>query len=240
VTRVIRGAGGGGKGGGQQQGRTPTEASDSLRSKAYARVVDLLSEGEIEGLVDGARSIYLNDTPLQNRDGSYNFQGAVWVERRGTQSQAYVPGFDAVESSTSVGTEVLENTPITRAFTNPNINAIGVTIGIPQLSFQDEETGDVGGESVRLRIDLQTGGGVGQRQHSPGLWRDAAAGAVVGALRVPRHQPGRPCHALAGRHLRCRQHHHQDLGQGQQPVPADLCRARHRLRSVGRARGSAQ
>ncbi|MCE2910220.1 MAG: phage tail protein [Burkholderiaceae bacterium] len=159
MTRVIRGAGGGGKGGGQQQGRTPTEASDSLRSKAYARVVDLLSEGEIEGLVDGARSIYLNDTPLQNRDGSYNFQGAVWVERRGTQSQAYVPGFDAVESSTSVGTEVLENTPITRAFTNPNINAIGVTIGIPQLSFQDEETGDVGGESVRLRIDLQTGGG---------------------------------------------------------------------------------
>ena len=42
-------AGGGGKGGGGSA-RVAQEAPDSLRSKAYARVVDLVCEGEIEGL----------------------------------------------------------------------------------------------------------------------------------------------------------------------------------------------
>lgn len=36
----------------------------------YAIVYDLLCEGEIEGLVDGAASIYLNATPLMDADGN--------------------------------------------------------------------------------------------------------------------------------------------------------------------------
>ena len=52
----------GGKGGGSS--RTPVEAKDSLHSTSYARVLDLLSEGEIAGLVNGLQSIYLNTTPL--------------------------------------------------------------------------------------------------------------------------------------------------------------------------------
>ena len=60
------GGGGGGKDGGGQQQRTPTTASDSLESTQYALVLDLISEGEIEGLKDGSRSIYLNNTALAN------------------------------------------------------------------------------------------------------------------------------------------------------------------------------
>ena len=63
MTKLIIGAGGGGKGGGGSA-RVAQEAPDSLRSKAYARVVDLISEGEIEGLVDGLQSVYLDDTPI--------------------------------------------------------------------------------------------------------------------------------------------------------------------------------
>ena len=78
----IYGAGGGGKGGGSgQSARTPTVANDSLDSKQYATVVDLISEGEIQGLKDGLKSIFLNNTPLQNPNGSYNFQDVI-VETR--------------------------------------------------------------------------------------------------------------------------------------------------------------
>jgi hypothetical protein len=47
------GGGGGGKGGGAQSQpapRTPVIDPDSLNSKQYAQVLDLISEGEIEGL----------------------------------------------------------------------------------------------------------------------------------------------------------------------------------------------
>ena len=68
----IAGAGGGGgKGGGGSH--TPTEADDTLQSVQFASVLDVLSEGEIQGLEDGNKSIFLQDTPLQNADGSNNF-----------------------------------------------------------------------------------------------------------------------------------------------------------------------
>ena len=66
---IIGSGGGGGKGGGG--GGSPTEARDNLDSKQFAKVLDLLSEGEIGGLVDGAKSIFINNTALQNADGSY-------------------------------------------------------------------------------------------------------------------------------------------------------------------------
>ena len=95
MTELIIGAGGGGKGGGGASARVAQEAPDSLRSKAYARVVDLISEGEIEGLVDGLQSVYLDDTPIQNADGTTNFSGVTLETRDGTQQQSYVPGFSS-------------------------------------------------------------------------------------------------------------------------------------------------
>ena len=74
MTLVIgSGGGGGGKGGGGG-GHTPTEAKDNLDSKQFAKVLDLISEGEIQGLVDGAKSIFLNNPTLQAADGSFNFK----------------------------------------------------------------------------------------------------------------------------------------------------------------------
>ena len=71
---AIKGSGGGGgKGGGGGSSRVAQEAPDSLRSIQYANFIDLVSEGEIEGLVNDLKSVYLDETPLQNDDGSYNF-----------------------------------------------------------------------------------------------------------------------------------------------------------------------
>ena len=52
------GGGGGGKGGGGGSSHTPTEADDSLQSKQFANALDLLSEGEIEGLDDGNKHLF--------------------------------------------------------------------------------------------------------------------------------------------------------------------------------------
>ena len=111
MSQLIIGAGGGGKGGGGSA-RVAQEAPDSLRSKAYARVVDLISEGEIEGLVDGLQSVYLDDTPIQNPDGSTNFSGVTLETRNGSQQQSYVPGFSSVENEVVVGVEVKASQPV--------------------------------------------------------------------------------------------------------------------------------
>lgn len=156
--RTIRGSGGGGKDGGGG-GRTPIESPDSLRSRQYARVLDLVSEGEIVGLVAGMKSIYLNDTPIQNADDSYNFDGVVMASRTGTQSQSYIQGFPAVESESAVSVAVKYATPVVRSIANANANALRVTVSVPTLSLQNSENGDLGGTSVAIAIDLQTAGG---------------------------------------------------------------------------------
>jgi predicted phage tail protein len=155
----VRGAGGGGGKDGGGSSHVPTEAPDSLRSKQYARVVDLISEGEIVGLVDGLKSVYLDDTPLMNPDGSYNFSGVTIDTRNGTQDQPYIPGFGAIESETAVGAEIKNGTAVVRTITNENADAVRVTISIPQLTYQDTQTGDLVGSAVQIAIDVQTNGG---------------------------------------------------------------------------------
>jgi predicted phage tail protein len=158
MNKAIIGAGGGGKGGGNSA-RVPVEAKDSLRSKAFANVLDAVGEGEIGGLVDGLKSVYLDGTPIQNSDGSYNFTGVELQSRNGTQAQGYVPGFTSVESTTIVAIEATTVSSVTRQVTNANINAMRVTVGIPQLTKQDTKTGDMNGTSVDIAIDLQSNGG---------------------------------------------------------------------------------
>jgi len=130
MKKPIQGAGGGGKGGGNTA-RVPVEAKDSLRSRAFARVLDAVCEGEIEGLVDGLQSIYLDGTPLQNADNSFNFQGVEVTARNGSQAQSHIEGFPSVENTVQVGVEVTAPTAVVRQLTNPNLNAVRVTIGIP-------------------------------------------------------------------------------------------------------------
>lgn len=160
MTKRIKGfGGGGGKGGGGGSSRVAVESPDSLRSKAFARVLDLICEGEIVGLVDGAKSIYLDETPLQNADDSYNFQGLDIVTRTGSQWQEHIPGFPAVENEQVVGVEVKKSASVTRQISNPEIDAVRVRISIPQLTSQNMSNGDINGTTVQYGIELQSNGG---------------------------------------------------------------------------------
>jgi predicted phage tail protein len=163
---VIAGAGGGGGGGGGGKGgggggsstRTPTEAADNLNSTQYASLIDLISEGEIEGLKDGHKSIFIDNTPLQNADGSYNFQNVTVHTRNGTQNQEFIPISTEVEDEKAVGVIVRNSVPVVRSITDTNVDAVRVTINVPQLQrFTDE--GDIVGASIRLQISVQYNGG---------------------------------------------------------------------------------
>jgi predicted phage tail protein len=154
----IRGPVEGRKGGGKG-GRTPVEQTDNLRSVQYAQVLDLICEGEVEGLVNGLQSVYLDKVPVQNADLSYNFEGVTFASTKGTQGQAALPGFDTVQNEIAVGVQVLQATPIVRTITDTQVNRVRVTIGFPTMSYQNPENGDISGTSVEFAIDLQSNGG---------------------------------------------------------------------------------
>ena len=155
--KTIQGAKKGGGGG-------AVEATDTLRSKSYARVLDAIGEGEIEGLVNGLSSIYLDGTRLQAADGSFNFEGVQVDLRQGTQGQEHIAGISAVENEVNISVEVKKETPVVRTITNPNVNAVRVKLMIPQLSKQDKSNGNIDGSNVTVGIDLQTGSGAFVRQ----------------------------------------------------------------------------
>lgn len=151
----IVGAGGGGS----EKPRTPVESPDSLRSISYAKIIDLIGEGEIRGLVDGYRSIYLNGTPLQSADGSFNFQNVSVETRSGTQDQTYIPGFPSVENEIGVDVELTSNAPVVRSVSGSDLSAIRVRMAVPGLQKTDLSNGDTVGYSISYAIDISTDGG---------------------------------------------------------------------------------
>lgn len=146
--------GGGGKGG----GHTPIEAPDNLKSKSYAEVLDLLCEGEIVGLVNGTKSIYINDTPVQNTDGSYNYTDFTYIFRNGTQTQDYIPGFDTAESEQAGPGVIKKAIPKTVSIVDPTVDRVRVTLGIDGL-VKYEDNGDTNGSSIQYTISINKNGG---------------------------------------------------------------------------------
>ncbi len=155
------GSGGGGKGGGSSGA---SEAPNTLRSKAVIRVVDLLSEGPIGGLVDGAKSIFFNGTPLMAADGSYNFQGVTWEVRLGYPDQAVVPGYPAVEQTLApelgLPFQVLQLAPKTVTVNSPTATAARVTVRLPELVKQNTTNGNLeAGPDLDYLFDVRQPGG---------------------------------------------------------------------------------
>ena len=158
MSKIIGSGGGGGKFG-MGGDRAPTEAKDNLDSKSFARVLDLIGEGEIGGLVDGGKSIFLNNTPLQASDGSFNFKDVSFETRTGTSSQTTIPITRDVSVTKTTGfSTIVQATPGVIQITDSDVDAVSVQITVPALQrFSDE--GDIFGTSVQLEIAVQYQGG---------------------------------------------------------------------------------
>ena len=178
--QVIGAGGGGGKNGGGG-GRTPKTDPDSLDSRSRALVLDVVSEGEVDGLktpepefvnqIDGAanswhQSIFFNNTPLQNRDGSYNFKDVTIHARSGRSDQSVMPGFEETSSETAIQTVIRDNNPVEFTISNTSIDAVRIVIGCPVLQ-KIKKNGDTSGASVELKF---------QKKQGSGSWTDLQLG----------------------------------------------------------------
>ncbi|HAN4973797.1 phage attachment tail tip protein J [Escherichia coli] len=143
---------------GSSKGHTPREAKDNLKSTQLLSVIDAISEGPVEGPVDGLKSVLLNSTPVLDTEGNTNISGVTVVFRAGEQEQTPPEGFESSGSETVLGTEVKYDTPITRAITSANIDRLRFTFGVQAL-VETTSKGDRNPSEVRLLVQIQRNGG---------------------------------------------------------------------------------
>lgn len=149
---IVRGGGGG--------SRSPHTTPVTGRSTSTAYILGALSEGTIEGPINGVKSVYLDEVPIQNENGTNNFNTYGYEFREGSQSQSliYFGGFDwQISSESGVGVEVKNNLPITREFTNLAIDAIKVKLGFILQRFDDQ--GNTIGQRIEFTILVKEPGG---------------------------------------------------------------------------------
>ncbi|MBB4120683.1 host specificity protein J [Martelella radicis] len=167
---------GGGKGGKSGGSGGYSEAANTLRSKQTLRLLFLVSEGVTGGLKDGAKSIFFDDVPVQNSDGTFNFEGGSFETRNGFPDQAALSGFPAVENEQGVGVEIKKDLSATRAITNLAATAVRVSIQVPQLIFTDPDNGNVKENAVDIAIDRRT---------EDGTWQEVRSDTISGKCTSP-------------------------------------------------------
>ena len=153
---LIAGAGGKKSSG---SSRTPVEADDTVNSRAMASILDLLGEGVVGGLINGAKSIFIDGVALENEDGSFNYSGVTWDFRDGSQDQSPMPGFDFVETPKAVNTQLKTTNAVTVAIDNDDADRVRVIMKFPSLRSIDKKTGDTNGTSVQFKFQLANGNG---------------------------------------------------------------------------------
>jgi len=187
--KIIRGAKG------PKPPPPPYRAPDTLHSRSFATVQDLISEGEIEGFATASKAgltkgttaydnasqkdIFLDDTPILDasasnsspEDSDFNFKDVKFKSRFGTSSQTAMSGIvSEPRTPTGVGVTVTTSAPVTRQITNPNVDAVIVTLTWPQIQILEDD-GDVRGDTVEYKIQLQ---------HDSGGFEDKIGGTAAG------------------------------------------------------------
>ncbi|WP_311747535.1 phage tail protein, partial [Proteus columbae] len=158
-----------GKGGGG--GSTPRLLDDNLKNKQFLNVIDLVSEGPIEGPVGGMSGFLLNGTPVVDEDGNPNIHGVEVQWRAGTPTQAPLDGFPFVEKEIPVNVEVKKNTPILRTISDQETDRVRFTLGVSALVSQDDK-GNQYDATVEMLIEVNEGSG----------WVHAETARIIGKI----------------------------------------------------------
>jgi predicted phage tail protein len=117
-----------------------------------------LCEGPIEGFAGSstARSIYLNDTPLEDAQGRLNFSDNVQVSfTNGTLSQGVISGFNDVQIEQSVGNQLTKSAgPISVTTTRNDLTRVIVRIAVGPLYIIDANDGEFESHDVEFDISI--------------------------------------------------------------------------------------
>ncbi|WP_426125152.1 host specificity protein J, partial [Pseudomonas sp. PSPC2-3] len=146
--------------GGESKPKSPVEAPDSLRSTNVAKILIAVGEGEFDG-TPTARDIFLDNTPIQDSSGNFNFTNVKWDWRPGSVEQAYIPGIPSVDNETSLNIELRSGTPWVQSLTNLQLSAARIRLATPRLASQDSE-GNINGYTIQYAVDVATDGGAYQ------------------------------------------------------------------------------
>lgn len=142
---------------GAEEARSPSIASDNLESKQLLSIVDIIGEGQIEGIVGGLRGIYLNKTPIQDENGGFNFSGVEAEWTTGTQNQLPLSGFSETQKEIPVGLEIKYDTPLVRTIDDPYVDRVRVTVGVSAL-YKQTPSGDVRRTYVKMAVQVSVAG----------------------------------------------------------------------------------
>lgn len=153
IKKIIGSKAGAGK------SRKANIAPDSASSISRVRAVYGLAEGEIAGLVDGAKSILLDGTPIIGQNGDTNYEGVQWDFRTGTNDQTYLEGFPSVVNEISLGNvEILDTRNFTYSINDTSLDAARIRLMWGPVFKRNEENGDTTGYTIDYAIDLDTDG----------------------------------------------------------------------------------
>ena len=143
--------------------QAPTISNDAntLFSKSSIRLLDVLSEGEIEGFAtpdDPERSIFFDDTPLEDSSGTRNFVFDNFAYRFGTQDQTYLTGFATSRTPVTVNADVGDDVDdsIVRTLTDDDVDSVDIRLTFPALYRVDN---GAKATSVSYKIEVQPDGG---------------------------------------------------------------------------------
>lgn len=142
--------------GGSSKTRTPVEMPDNLISKDKIKLLLAVSDGEV---VDdfSLKQLHFGGVPVQNEDGSYNYEGVIAEFRPGTQTQSYIQGFSESSAEFQVARDVTFNTPYTLTVSNKNLSAIRFRLLWPRVLTQ-KDNGDMVGSVVEYKIEMAVDG----------------------------------------------------------------------------------
>lgn len=156
--------------------KTPTLLNDNLYHKQFYRVLDILSEGPIAGVVNPAaplNCVMLNDTPITDEVGNTSIPGVSVAWRPGTLDQSPINGFNAIESTVMVNAKVTHDTPLVRTVSDPNVTRVRLNIGVDSLVESDSESNQHN-TTVIMAIDV--------KPSSSSTWSAVKAVSITGKI----------------------------------------------------------
>lgn len=150
--------------------RQPVEERNNLLSRSFARIMDMTSEGPIQGLCNRAGTVitqnkwlgmgvFLNGTAMISSTGIAAFSGVSVAQNFGTQSQAQIDGFSTAEETINVALPLKFGLPLDVEIADATTTSVIVALKVHSLFKQDKKTGDINGTGIRVRVQIILRGG---------------------------------------------------------------------------------
>ncbi len=131
----------------------------ALSSNATVKIIDILSNGEIEGLTNGDKSFFLNKIPFKDKNGKRNFSGVKYQIKPGTAGQSAFKGVPSVYGEVGSGAKITKAIPVSVVITDTDADAALMKIRMPSLTEFGKAKGTLLDQTVELRFDVKTAAG---------------------------------------------------------------------------------